>query len=113
LCEYFISVFIAEPDVKQSSSDSITDLFTVVVTEELVEKSLSKLKSDKSPGPDGLHPMLLRETADHIAYPLTKIFQASIREGIVPDDWKKANIVPIYKKRTQNRSRKLQTDISH
>jgi len=65
LCEYFSSVFTAEPDLKQSSSDSNKDLFAVVVTEELVEKALTKLKSDKSPGPDGLHPMLLRESLPH------------------------------------------------
>ena len=29
---------------------------------------------------------------------LTLIFQASIQQGTVPDEWKKANVVPIHKK---------------
>uniref|UniRef100_A0A8C3FB04 Reverse transcriptase domain-containing protein n=1 Tax=Chrysemys picta bellii TaxID=8478 RepID=A0A8C3FB04_CHRPI len=49
-------------------------------------------------GPDALHTRVLKELADVIAEPLTIIFENSWRSGEVPDDWKKATVVPIIKK---------------
>ncbi len=39
-----------------------------------VKRILKSLKKDKSPGPDGIPPILLNELAEEISYPLTKIF---------------------------------------
>jgi len=63
-----------------------------------VWKKLINLKKDKSPGPDGIHSMLLQSTADNVAKPLADIFAASFTQGLVPSDWRKANISPIFKK---------------
>ncbi|CAM4705595.1 unnamed protein product [Caretta caretta] len=49
-------------------------------------------------GPDALHPRVLKELADVIAEPLAIIFENLWQSGEVPDDWKKANVVPIFKK---------------
>ncbi|CAM4560474.1 unnamed protein product [Caretta caretta] len=49
-------------------------------------------------GLDALHPRVLKELVDVIAEPLAIIFENSWRTGEVPDDWKKANVVPIFKK---------------
>ncbi|CAM4526902.1 unnamed protein product, partial [Caretta caretta] len=45
-----------------------------------------------------MHPRVLKELAAVIAEPLAIIFENSWRTGEVPDDWKKANVVPIFKK---------------
>ena len=37
-----------------------------------------------------------------LVYPLKLIFKASIQEGVFPDCWKKANVVPIHKKESRN-----------
>ncbi|CAM5133511.1 unnamed protein product, partial [Natator depressus] len=68
------------------------------VEKEVVWDYLEKLDEHKSMGPDALHPRVLKELADVIAEPLAIIFENSWRSGEVPDDWKKANVVPIYKK---------------
>ncbi|CAM4551596.1 unnamed protein product [Lepidochelys kempii] len=59
---------------------------------------LEKLDEHKSMGPDALHPRVLKELADVISEPLAIIFENSWQLGRVPDDWKKANVVPIFKK---------------
>jgi len=63
-----------------------------------VIKKLQQLKTDKSPGLDGIHPLLLTECATVLAKPLSLIFQQSYNTGILPDEWKTAHIVPIFKK---------------
>jgi hypothetical protein len=40
----------------------------------------------------------LTEYAESLAVPLTIIFKKSLHEGIVPGDWTKAIIMPIFKK---------------
>ncbi|PKU46082.1 rna-directed dna polymerase from mobile element jockey- hypothetical protein [Limosa lapponica baueri] len=68
------------------------------VGEDWVRDHLAKLDFHKSMGPNGMHPRVLRELADVIAEPLSIIFEKSWRTGEVPEDWRKANITPVYKK---------------
>ncbi|CAM5115924.1 unnamed protein product, partial [Natator depressus] len=68
------------------------------VEKEVVQDYLEKLDEHKSMGPDALHPGVLKELVDVIAEPLAIIFENSWRSGEVPNDWKKANVVPNFKK---------------
>jgi len=69
-----------------------------LVEEDCVRDHLSNLDTHKSMGPDGMHPRLLRELGDVIAEPLYIIFERSWRKGDVPEDWRKANVTPVFKK---------------
>jgi len=69
----------------------------VLITEERVRVHLQKLKSDKSPGPDGIPSRLLKELADFISWPLATIFMKSLECGSLPQAWKMAHVSPIYK----------------
>jgi hypothetical protein len=63
-----------------------------------VTKLLRNLKPHKASGPDGIPARLLKETAEEIAPAITLLFQASLDQGTVPSQWKKASVVPIFKK---------------
>ena len=63
-----------------------------------VGKTLDKLRPDKAAGPDDLSPRLLAELKEELCHPVTKIMKASFDTGVVPDDWKTANVCPIFKK---------------
>ncbi|GAB0187868.1 probable carboxypeptidase X1 [Grus japonensis] len=69
-----------------------------LVEEDRVREHLGKGDTHKSMGPDGMHPRVLRELADVIARPLSIIFERSWRTGEVPEDWRKANVTPVFKK---------------
>ena len=101
--KYFGSVYTDEntaeiPEfepVDQEKPDNITN---IVVTEDEVYKCLQKLMEEKSPGPDGMHPMILKRLAKNWTQPLTILFQKSLETGSLPGDWKRANVTPIHKK---------------
>ena len=70
----------------------------IVITCPGVVKLLSSLKAHKAPGPDGVSPRVLKELATTIGPILTVIYQRSYDTGVVPEDWRSANVVPVYKK---------------
>ena len=52
----------------------------------------------KSMEPDGLQPRVLGELAGETAKPLLAIYQRSWLTGEVPEDWRLADVTPIFKK---------------
>ena len=70
----------------------------ITVTRSGVEKLLSQMNPHKAPGPDGISARLLKECSRELAPLLTTLFNKSLSEGVVPDDWKEANITAIFKK---------------
>jgi len=101
LNSYFQTVFVKEEALQDEGQDPCNNYSQELQIEfdtNTVKKKLINLKKDKSPGPDGIHPMLLHSTADTIAKPLADIFNASFAQGVIPADWRKANISAIHKK---------------
>ena len=78
-----------------------------------VSKQLLKLNPGKAAGPDNISPRILKELHNEIAPILTDIFNTSLSEGIVPDDWKNASVTPIYKKRSQMQTGKLPPNLTN
>ena len=104
LNEFFLSAFTEEnlshiprmEDLRNFTPDNILD--SLEIYEEEVTFQIENLLANKSPGPDGLCPVHLKMLKDELVIPLTMIFNKSLQEGIVPKDFRMANITPIFKK---------------
>ena len=68
------------------------------ISEERVKGLIGNLKESSAPGPDGVTNRLLKELVEEMAPPLTMIFRKSMDESHIPEDWRKSNITPIFKK---------------
>ena len=100
LNDFFSSVFTTEDvsniPVFNSNSDVFIDNINVSVKD--MEESLRSLNVNKSSGPDGLHPRVLKELATVLSYPLKLLFDKTITQGKLPSQWKIAEVRPIFKK---------------
>ena len=100
----FLSVFTKEPEgeIPRISKRCDKTILDIIVTEDMIRKLIEALNENKSIGPDGIHPKMVRELIDFLVKPLTAIFNLSLKSGTVPHDWKLANVSPIYKKGSRN-----------
>ena len=69
----------------------------IVVQRQEVGRLLGSLDIMKTMGQDGLSGWALRESKDHLIRPICEVITSSIKEGTMPQDWKRATIVLIYK----------------
>ena len=69
----------------------------------MIEKKIKKMKDNKSPGVDGIPLKLPKEIFEQFSTPLAKVFNLSLEEGIVPAEWKEANITLLFKKGSRNK----------
>ena len=100
LGKFFSSVFTVEPDDElpdiQPKDVPFNNQIDFNVT--TVKKKLDELNISKSPGPDKLSPRVLKELSDVLALPVYIIFRNSVDTGLIPQEWKSANITAIFKK---------------
>ncbi len=71
---------------------------SITITEKAVREKIQNLKTDSAAGPDEIGPKLLQELESVVTKPLTWIFRESINSGVVPAEWRSANVTPIFKK---------------
>ena len=76
--------------------DTNMSLITPPTIEEVLV-SIKQLTSGKAPGADGIPPDVFKQGGDPIAEELHKLFTAIWEEGVVPQDFKDADIVHLYK----------------
>ena len=67
------------------------------VSDEEVIKHLKKLNRKSAMGVDEISPLFLKDTTYVISKPLAHIINCSLVNGVVPNDFKRARVVPVYK----------------
>ena len=67
------------------------------ITESVVKAAINSFRPFKSPGPDGIYPIMLTEALPSIMEFTKNLFKESLRTGIIPSEWKKTKVVFIEK----------------
>ena len=102
----FASVFTIEdnnsipvPD-QIFAGNEVDYLNDISIDEKVVYNKLNNINVNKSPGSDDLHPKLLYESRDQdqLVKPLTNLFRNSLHTDRVPQGWREARVVPLFKK---------------
>lgn len=96
---YFKSVFSTDNGIKPSFSacSNLSALPDLEVSSSGVHNLILNLDVTKSSGPDGIHNVFLKRYSEWCANYLTVIFKKSIISATVPQLWKLANVVPVFK----------------
>ena len=74
----------------------------ITITENGVYKLLRNIKPHKATGPDNIQARYLKELALELTPAITFLFQTSLEQGKLPNDWLQAHIVPVFKKGDKN-----------
>ena len=85
-----------------SGEEALTTASGRMFQSRTVFDKIIKLKDDNAPGDDGIIPEFLKKLVSVISQPLAIIFPKSVAEGVVPQEWKRANITPLFKKGSQS-----------
>lgn len=94
--EHHVESFTASTLPKETASD-IADIKELEVL-----NGITRLKPDKSPGPDSITNEALKLGASHLASPLTQLFNLVLKTATVPKQWTESHIILLYKKGDPN-----------
>ena len=97
----FLSQFLPGelPKVKDMFNEQEGNrLSDACITVEIVHSKQKKLALNKALGVDGMMSAILAANADNLSEPLCQINRASLDTGVVPEDWRMANVSDIFKK---------------
>ena len=111
LSNFFKSTFTEEradniPTIPIKVIDSLSD---ISLSKETIFRKLLALNGNKAPGPDALHPHLLK-SSEKLLFLLVQQFLAG---GSLPDLWMRANITPIHKKGANSSHQTIALSASH
>ena len=100
LNDQFYSVFTKDrgepiPDISGSKYPQIEPL---TIREAGVLKLLNEIDPKKASGPDNIPCRMLKILAAEISPVLCQLFNQSIKQGHVPQEWKEAKVTPVFKK---------------
>ena len=91
-------------DFENYLNDPVDETFIFAkVTKEKIYETLSRLKGKNSSGCDKLSTNLLKDILPFIVDALVHLFNLSLTTGYIPDNYKCARVIPIYKLNTYSK----------
>ena len=88
---------VSNSNANYQASDEDWQIATTIVTEERVRWAVAYSAPFKSPGIDGIYPVLLQKGIDIIIGRLIKLLRASIALWYIPTQWRTARVVFVHK----------------
>ena len=85
-------------DIPTKGNSPYSSVPDIAVHQAGVYKLLYNINQHKATGPDTIPGELLKELASEISPISTTIYNASIKQGKIPNQWKEALIIPLFKK---------------
>lgn len=86
------------PNGEHLIADESPYLCSLKFNEQEVIREIKKIDIFKGAGPDEIPPVFIKRCGPALALPLSQIFNRSLCDGVFPDLWKRAKIVPVHKK---------------
>ena len=103
LNDYFASISTAnDAETQLPPFTKLTDnsLSQINCTELEIENIIEVLNPNKASGDDGISHKMLKSVSKTVSKPLCILLNRSFYEGIFPDIWKLANVIPIFRRET-------------
>ena len=69
------------------------------ITEEDISLMIKNLDPAKAHGCDNISIKMIKISYESLTVPLKIVFEQSLKESRFPEIWKKANVVPVHKKK--------------
>ena len=101
--KYFYKQF-SEPSCYETDIDFTNDsTFDIDFSASRIKPLLDNLDINKAQGPDAISGAVLKNCSKTLAYPLSILFTLTFNTGYIPQEWKLANVVPVFKKDDKNK----------
>ena len=98
---YFKSIYVTDDNREMPlhliPNPSVDSLSSITINEYDVLATLKTIDITKACGADNIPGRILRECAEQIAFPITMLFNKSLKAGIFPSCLKRANVIPLFK----------------
>ena len=79
-----------------------THLESIFISDEDVYEAITNIKANSTPGPDDIHPMMVKNCIAFFTPFLSKLFNISLNQGFFPSQWKLNYITPLFKNGKRN-----------
>ena len=89
-------------EVSQDTPGISTLIEEFAISEEKILKIIRSLNPNKAHGWDGISTGMIKLSDASLVTPLKIIFTNCLQSGVFPELWKRANVVPIFKKNEKN-----------
>ena len=100
LNEFFSSVFTNDNGILPMVSKQALNISSnkIDFSQSVIIKAIKKLKPSGSAGPDLFPALFWRNATPGVALPLSIIFSNSFALSTLPDEWRLATVIPVFKK---------------
>ena len=97
---HYSGVFTSEDPIlpEEPVHKDCPEMDDMIFSTNKINEIIDQLSNSTAAGPDGLSQRIIKEVSKQISYPLCKLFKKSMETSQIPNEWKQANVKPIFKK---------------